>query len=53
MNKKEYIDPFDSIMEWLIALRNYIELPNIDLNKNKKDLINMVESIMEEIEELY
>lgn len=46
------MDQFDSIMEWLIALRNYIELPNIDLNKNKKDLLIMVESIMEEIEEL-
>ena len=46
------MDQFDSIMEWLIALRNYIELPDIDLNKNKKDLIDMVESIMEEIEEL-
>lgn len=46
------MDQYDSIMEWLIALRNYIELPNIDLNKNKKDLIYMVETIMEEIEEL-
>lgn len=46
------MDQYDSIMEWLIALRNYIELPNIDLNKNKKDLIDMVENIMEEIEEL-
>lgn len=46
------MDQFDSIMEWLIALRNYIDLPNIDLNKNRKDLISMVESIMEEIEEL-
>lgn len=39
-------------MELLIALRNYIDLPNIDLNKNKKDLILMVESVMAEIEEL-
>lgn len=46
------MDQFDSIMEWLIALRNYIDLPNIDLNKERKNLISMVESIMEEIEEL-
>lgn len=46
------MDQFDSIIEWLIALRNYIELPNIDLNKERKDLINMVDSIIEEIEEL-
>ena len=46
------MDQYDSIMEWLIALRNYIELPNMDLNKNKKDLIYMVETIMDEIEEL-
>lgn len=46
------MDQYDSIMEWLIALRNYIDLPNIDLNKNKKDLILMVESVMAEIEEL-
>ena len=55
MNKKEMnnlIDPFDSIKEWIYCLRNYIELPNIDLNKNKKELIEMIENILEEIEEL-
>ena len=58
MNKEKInnlIDPFDSIKEWLYCLINYIDLPNIDLNleKNKKEMLEMIENILEEIEELY
>ena len=54
MNKNEYIDPFDSIKEWLYCLINFIDLPNIDLNldKNKKEMLEIIENILEEIEEL-
>ena len=54
MNKKEYIDQFDSIKEWLHCLINFIHLPNIDLNneKNKKEMLEIIQNIFEEIEEL-
>ena len=54
MNKKEWLDPFDSIKEWLYCLVNFIDL-NIDLNsyKNKKEMLEMIKNILEEIEELY
>ena len=54
MNKKEFIDPYDSIKEWIYSLINFIDL-NIDLNldKNKKEMLEMIENILEEIEELY
>ena len=53
MNKKEYLDPFDSIKEWLDCLINFINL-NIDLNlnKNKKEMLEIIQNIFEEIEEL-
>ena len=53
MNKKEYIDPFDSIKEWLYCLINFIDL-DIDLNneKNKKEMLEMIQNIFDEIEEL-
>lgn len=48
------MDQFDSIKEWIFCLINFIDLPNIDLNldKNKKEMIEMLENILEEIEEL-
>lgn len=48
------MDQFDSIKEWLYCLINFIDLPNIDLNlpKNKKEMLEMLENILEEIEEL-
>ena len=51
--KKEYLDPFDSIKEWLDCLINFINL-NIDLNlnKNKKEMLEIIQNILEEIEEL-
>ena len=51
--KKEYLDPFDSIKEWLYCLINFINL-NIDLNlnKNKKEMLEIIQNILEEIEEL-
>ena len=51
--KKEYLDPFDSIKEWLYCLVNFIDL-NIDLNneKNKKEMLDMIQNIFEELEEL-
>ena len=54
MNKNEYIDQFDSIREWLYCLINFIDL-NIDLNlnKNKKEMLEMIQNIFEEIEDLY
>ena len=53
MNKKEYLDPFDSIKEWLDCLINFINL-NIDLNlnKNKKEMLEIIQNILEEIEDL-
>ena len=53
MNKKEYIDQFDSIKEWLHCLINFIDL-NIDLNldKNKKEMLEIIQNIFDEIEEL-
>ena len=54
MNKKEYLDQFDSIKEWLYCLINFIDL-NIDLNldKNKKEMLEIIQKIFNEIEELY
>ena len=51
--KKEYLDPFDSIKEWLYCLINFIDL-DIDLNldKNKKEMLEIIQNILEEIEEL-
>lgn len=48
------MDQFDSIKEWLFCLINFIDLPNIDLNleKNKKEMLEMIENILEEIEGL-
>ena len=48
------MDQFDSIKEWLYCLLNFIDL-DIDLNneKNKKEMLEMIENILEEIEELY
>ena len=53
MNKKETLDQFDSIKEWLHCLINFIDL-NIDLNldKNKKEMLEIIQNIFEEIEEL-
>ena len=53
MNKKDYLDPFDSIREWLYCLVNFIDL-DIDLNdeKNKKEMLEMIQNIFDEIEEL-
>lgn len=47
------MDQFDSIKEWLYCLINFIDL-DIDLNlpKNKKEMLEMLENILEEIEEL-
>ena len=52
--KKEYLDPFDSIKEWLYCLINFIDL-DIDLNlaKNKKEMLEIIQNIFEEIEDLY
>ena len=52
--KKEYLDPFDSIKEWLYCLVNFIDL-DIDLNdeKNKKEMLEMIQNIFDEIEDLY
>ena len=52
--KKEYLDPFDHIKEWLYCLVNFIDL-NIDLNldKNKKEMLEIIQNIFGEIEELY
>ena len=54
MNKKEYLDSFDSIKEWLYCLINFIDL-DIDLNdeKNKKEMLEMIQNIFDEIEDLY
>ena len=58
MNKNKqlntYLDPYDSIKELLYCLINFIDL-DIDLNlpKNKKEMLEMIENILEEIEELY
>ena len=53
MNKKDYLDPFDSIKEWLYCLINFIDL-NIDLNndKNKKEMLEMIQNIFDEMGEL-
>ena len=54
MNKKEYLDKYDSIKEWIYCLINFIDL-NINLNsdKNKKEMLEMIQNIFDEIEELY
>ena len=48
MNKKDYLDQYDSIKEWLYCL--IIDL-DIDLNndKNKKELLEMIQNIFDEI----
>ena len=53
MNKKAYLDSFDSIKEWLYCLINFIDL-DIDLNdeKNKKEMLEIIQNIFDEIEEL-
>ena len=50
--KKDYLDPFDSIKEWLYCLINFIDL-NIDLNldKNKKEKLEMIQNIKKKKEE--
>ena len=50
MNKKDYLDPFDSIREWLYCLVNFIDL-NIDLNldKNKKEISNLENEIYKQL----
>ena len=47
------MDQFDSIKEWLYCLINFIDL-DIDLNdeKNKKEMLEIIQNIFEEIEEL-
>ena len=47
------MDQFDSIKEWLYCLINFIDL-NIDLNldENKKEMLEMIQNIFDEIEEL-
>ena len=53
INKKEYLDPFDSIKEWLYCLVNVIDL-DIDLNdeEHKKEMLEIIQNIFDEIEEL-
>ena len=53
MNKKEWLDPFDSIKEWLYCLINFIDL-NIDLNldKNKKEMLEIIQNVFDEIGDL-
>ena len=48
------MDQFDSIKEWIYCLINFIDLPNNDLNldKNKKEMLKILENILGEIEEL-
>ena len=54
MNKKDYLDPFDSIREWLYCLINFIDLDiHLNLEKNKKEMLEMIQNIFDEIEELY
>ena len=48
MNKKETLDQFDSIKEWLHCLINFIDLDiNLNLNKNKKEMLDIIENILE------
>ena len=52
--KKEYLDPFDSIREWLYCLINFIDLnKDLNLDKSKKEMLEMIQNIFEEIEDLY
>ena len=52
--KKEYLDPFDSIKEWLYCLINFIELnKDLNLDENKKEMLEIIQNIFDEIEELY
>ena len=52
--KKQYIDPFDSIKEWLYCLVNFIDLnKDLNLDENKKEMLEIVQNIFDEIEELY
>ena len=52
--KKEYLDPFDSIKEWLYCLVNFIDLnKDLNLDENKKEMLESTTNIFDEIEELY
>ena len=52
--KKEYLDPFDSIKEWLYCLVNFIDLnKDLNLDENKKEMLEIIQNIFDEIEELY
>ena len=53
MNKKDYLDQYDSIKEWLYCLINFIDL-NIDLNldKNKKEMLEIIQNVFDEIGDL-
>ena len=51
--KKQYLDPFDSIKEWLYCLINFIDLDlDLNLDKNKKEMLDIIQSIFDAIEEL-
>ena len=55
MNKEKntYLDPYDSIKEWLYCLINFIDLKiDLNLDKNKKELLEIIQNIFDEIEEL-
>ena len=52
--KKQYLDPFDSIKEWLYCLVNFIDLnKDLNLDENKKEMLEIIQNIFDEIEELY
>ena len=52
--KKEYLDPFDSIKEWLYCLVNFIDLnKDLNLDENKKEMLEIIQNVFDEIEELY
>ena len=52
--KKQYLDPFDSIRECLYCLVNFIDLnKDLNLDENKKEMLEIIQNIFDEIEELY
>ena len=54
LKKKGYLDPCDSIREWLYCLINFIDLnKDLYLDKSKKEMLEMIQIIFEEIEDLY
>lgn len=54
LKKGGYLDPFDSIREWLYCLINFIDLnKDLYLDKSKKEMLEMIQIIFEEIEDLY